>query len=280
VLVNINADNGLVKIPNLDMQAYQGSISNNITLDARKAPLKLQISNNISKLSIGPVLTDFAQSDALTGSLSSSSNLTATGQSIHSIVNSLNGTVQLALSDGVIKGIDAAQQMCETVNKISSLGGVVKTTQSVDKSTAFATIKGLLNFKNGVISNNDFKADLDALNATGKGSINLAAQSLDYRVGLTIQENLFKKSCSVNNKIQNIEWPVNCRGNFSDDPLKMCKPDLSVVEDILKNALKAELEKKLGASIKQKQEELKQELKNKVEEKAKDKLKDALKGLF
>jgi len=280
VLVNINADNGLVKIPNLDMQAYQGSISNNITLDARKTPLKLQINNNINTLSIGPVLQDFAQTDALTGSLSSSTNLTATGQSIHSIVNSLNGKVQLSLTDGVVKGIDAAQQMCETVNQISSLGGIVNNTQSVDKSTAFATIKGLLNFKNGVISNNDFKADLDALNATGKGSINLPAQSLDYRVGLTIQDNLFKKSCSVNNKIQDIEWPVNCRGGFNDDPLDMCKPDLSVVEDVLKNALKAELEEKLGASIEEKSEELKQELKSKVEEKAKDKLKDALKGLF
>ena len=127
-----------------------------------------------------------------------------------------------------------------------------------------------------MISNNNFKADLDAINIAGKGSVNLPLQSLNYRVGLKIQDNLFKKSCSVNNKIQGIEWPVDCKGKFSDDPMKLCKPDLKVVADIAKQALKAKLEKKLGGSIKEK----KQELKKKVEDKVKDKLQGVLKGLF
>jgi AsmA protein len=127
-----------------------------------------------------------------------------------------------------------------------------------------------------VVSNNDFKADLDAISVTGKGTVNLPLQALNYRVGLKIQDNLFKKSCSVNNNIQGIEWPVNCKGNFSDDPITLCKPDLSVLKDIAKNALKAKLENKLGGSIKEK----KQEIEQKLEDKIKNKLEGALKGLF
>ncbi|MEH6445909.1 MAG: AsmA family protein [Oceanospirillaceae bacterium] len=274
--LNIDANNGLVKIPKLNLNVYGGNLSNNITLDARKETLKLSINNKINKLNIGPLLTDFANTDMLTGTLVSSSALTARGQSLHSIINTLNGKTQLSLANGVIKGINAAQKMCETINKISSLGGTVATTQSVDQSTPFATIKGKLNFKNGVMSNKDFTAKLDALDIAGKGSVDLAKQALDYRVGLKIQENLFKKSCSVNNKIQGVEWPIDCKGNFSDDPLKLCKPDLSVVKDLLKNALKEKLSKKLEAKLGGSVKEKKQEIKNKLE----DKLKGALKGLF
>lgn len=276
----VDANQGLVKIPALNLQTYGANITNSVTLDARKQPLKLSLINTTKALQLGPVLKDYAESETLSGALTTSSRLSASGQSVHSIVNSLNGRVKLNLANGVIQGIDAVQTMCETINKVSSLGGAVSKTQSVDKSTPFASINGNLAFKNGVMSNQDFKADLDAINISGKGIVNLPKQALDYRVGLKIQENLFKKSCSVNNKIQGIEWPVDCKGRFSDDPVKLCKPDLSVVKDVLKKALKEKLqqkvEKKLGGSIKEKREELKE----KVEEKVKDKLKDALKGLF
>jgi AsmA protein len=284
---DINAKGGLIKIPKLNMQAYGGSIHNNITLDARKKALSIHIANSVKKLQIGPILTDFAQTDTLTGSLSTNSKLQAYGQSVHSIVNSLGGQVKFNLANGVIKGIDAAQKMCETVNQISSLGGTVAKTQTVDKSTPFANINGLFKIKKGVVSNNDFKAALDAFNATGKGSVNLPKQTLDYRLGLKIQDNLFKKSCSVNNKIQGIEWPIDCKGKFSDDPLNLCRPDLSVVKKLAEKLLKAELEKKLGVSLKAKEKELKakieaqkRELKKKAEDKLKDKLEGALKGLF
>ena len=278
--LSIDANKGLVKIPALNLQVYGGSIANSVTLDARKQPLKLSFVNNTKALQLGPVLADYASTDMLTGALTSNSKLTATGQSVYSIVNSLNGNVKLNLANGVIKGINAVQTMCETVNKVASLGGTVSQTKAVDKTTPFASINGNLAFKNGVMSNQDFKADLDAINIKGKGTVNLPKQALNYRVGLNIQDNLFKKSCSVNNKIQGIEWPVDCKGNFSDDPMKLCKPDLSVVEDILKKALKdklkKKLEKKLGGSVKAK----KAELKKKVEDQVKDKLKGALKGLF
>ena len=147
--LKLDAKDGLVKILKLNMHAYGASINNKITLDARKKNLKISIKNTTSKLKIGPVLADFAQTDVLTGLLNTSSNITASGQSVHSIVNSLNGKVQFTLADGVVKGINAAQKMCETINSISSLGGTISTTKAVDKSTPFASIKGTLNIKNG-----------------------------------------------------------------------------------------------------------------------------------
>ena len=287
LVLDINANKGLVKIAKINMNVYQGSITNNITLDARKKQLRINIKNSINQLQLGPLLKDFAQTDIMTGTLKSNSQLSMTGQSVHSFVNSLSGKTNLILTKGVINGINAAQEMCETVNKIASFGGIASTTQAVDKSTPFASIKGNFTLKNGVVSNKDFNADLDAINARGKGSVNLAKQSLDYRLTLKIQDNLFNKSCSVNDKIEGIDWPIDCKGNFADDPLKLCKPDLSIIKDIAKKALKDKLtkqvEKKLGGTIKAKKQEFKEkkkEIKQKVEEKVKDELKGLLKGLF
>ncbi|NRA20316.1 MAG: AsmA family protein [Oceanospirillaceae bacterium] len=278
--LNLDANKGLVKITKLNMNAYAGAITSQITLDARQQPLQLKINNTVKNLQIGPVLHDFAQSEMMTGTLGINSQLTLSGQSIYSLVNSLSGNIDLSLAEGVIQGINAAQEMCETINKVASLGGLASSTQAVDKSTPFASITGTFKLKNGVVSNQNFNADLDAINASGKGSVNLAKQTLNYRLGLKIQDNLFNKSCSVNNKIQGIVWPIDCKGKFSDDPLTLCKPDLSVVKDIVKKAiqdkLQKKLEKELGGSIKEQQQELQQ----KVEEKVKDKLKGLLKGLF
>lgn len=296
--LSLDAKAGLLKIPKLNMQVYGGSISNDITLDARDEILAISIANSINKLQLGPLLNDFASTDTLSGYLSTVSKLRAQGQSVDSIVNSLAGQVKFNLADGVIKGINAAQQMCETVNKISSLGGTIASTEAVNKSTPFANIDGLFNVQNGLISNNDFRAALDAIKVTGKGTVNLPLQSLNYRLGLKIADNLFKKSCSVNNKIQGIEWPIDCKGKFSDDPLQLCRPDLSVVKTLAEKMLKEQLEKKLGISLKAKEQELKAQLKAKqqalkaqaeakkkelqeaVQEKLKDKLQGALKGLF
>jgi len=274
--LDIDANDAVVNVSKLNLDVYQGSIASSVKLDARKKPLRIQLKNKVNNLQIGPVLKDFAQNEAMTGTLSSNSQLSLSGQSVHSLVNSVTGKVNITLAKGVINGINAAQEMCQTVNNISSLGGTISTTQAVDKSTPFASIKGNFKLANGIVSNQDFNADLDAINAKGKGQVNLPKQSLNYRLGLNIKDNLFNKSCSVNNKIQGIEWPIDCVGHFSDEPLKLCKLDTRVIEKIAKKALedklKKKLETKLGGSVKEK----KQELKEKVE----DKLKNALKGLF
>jgi len=271
----VSAHNGLVKASKLNADMYQGTLRNSVTLDVRKTPVRLSVKKNIKGLQVGDLLKAAADTDALSGALNSQANITARGRSVYDIVHSLNGTTNIQMKDGEIQGIDMAQTVCQGLNTVKSLG---VDTQEVDKSTPFANLSASTKIVNGVVNNPDLKASLDAMALTGKGKVNLPKESLDYRVGLTIKENLFKKTCSIPDSLEGVEFPVDCKGGFDADPAKLCKPDLSVFEEIFKAKAKAK--------VKEKVDEQKDKLKEKLGEKLGDQLggeegaKQLLKGLF
>ncbi len=270
--IAVNAQKGLIKVSRLNTSLFGGNLRNSAVLDVRSTPVKLTSKKSVSGLQIGDFLQVMSPEDkpAMTGTLSSQSEISAQGRSVYAIVNSLNGTANFTVSDGTLNGIDMAQTVCQGFNTIGSLG---INTQQVDASTPFANLGGNFKIRNGVVSNEDLQASLDAIAMKGRGTVDLPQALIDYRLGLTIQENLFKKSCSVNNKIQGIEWPVNCKGSFDTDPAKLCRPDLSVFEDLLKQKLKQEVQQRV-------EEKVEEKVKAQVEEKLGDDAKKLLKGLF
>lgn len=267
VEVALRAHGGLVDVSRINANLLGGSVRGNAVLDVRKEPVALSAKNNVSGLQLGTLLqTLTGEKPRVTGTLSSQADIRANGRSVHAIVNSLNGDAKFNVTDGVLEGISMAQTICQGFNTLGSLG---LNSQQVDRSTPFANLGGNFRIRNGVISNQDLAASLDAMALKGRGSVNLPQRSLDYRLGLSIEENLFKQSCSVNNKIQGIEWPVNCKGSFDTPPAELCRPDLGVFEDLVKQQLKREV-----------QEKVESEVGDKLEEKLGESAKGLLKGLF
>jgi AsmA protein len=266
----LSAAKGVITLNKANMQVLGGSVNSSGTLNVTSNTPKLAINKSVKGLQLGDLLTQLNGSAPITGSLSTQANITATGLTQQAIMNSLNGTIDLTLTNGVIQGIDMAQQMCQTINNISAMGQL-SAAAKVDGSTPFAKMSGRFNVKNGVISNNDLNVDLDAMNLSGKGTASLPESSLDYRLGLVIQDNLFNKTCTINNKLEGVTWPIRCKGSFDTAPAELCKPDVEAMQDMVEKALKEKAK-----------EEVKSKVKDKVEEKIKDKLGDdkAVKGLL
>jgi uncharacterized protein involved in outer membrane biogenesis len=262
----VDANKGIVKAKRINVDMYGGKIRNSVTLDARKKPLKITTKKSVSGLQIGDLLTDLAGEAQLTGTLNTKANVTSYGQSVHSIVNSMNGTANITVLNGVVKGINVAQELCQTINNLSAAGSV-KPAKTVDQSTPFAKMGGNFTIKKGVISNKDLGVRLDAMNIKGKGAVNLPKALIDYQLALIIEENLFKKTCPVNNRLEGVEWPMRCKGSFDLEPTQLCKPDARAIRSILKKAITSKI---------------KDELSTKVQDKLKDKLggDDAVKGLL
>ena len=237
-----SAHNGLVNMSKINADMYNGTLRNSVVIDVRKSPTKFTIKKNVKGIQIGELLKDLADVDRLTGTFNTRTDMTAKGESVYDIVNSLNGNANVTMPDGTVKGIDIAQTICQGFNNIAALG---VDADQVDRSTPFADLSSNFRFTNGVISNNDLITKLDAITLRGKGTVNLPAQDLDYRLGLTIEENLFKKTCAVNNNLEGVEWPVNCKGSFDTAPAKLCRPDTSVLKELLKQKAKKQLEGKL-----------------------------------
>jgi AsmA protein len=237
-----SAHGGLVNISKINADMYSGSLRNSVVIDVRKSPTRFTVKKNVKGIQIGDMLKDLADTDRLTGTFNTQTEVTAQGESVYAMVNSLNGNANITMPDGTVKGIDIAQTICQGFNNVAALG---VNADQVDRSTPFADLSSNFKFTNGVVSNNDLITKLDAITLRGKGNVSLPAQNLDYRLGLTIEENLFKKTCAVNNNLEGVEWPVNCKGSFDTEPAKLCRPDASVLKELLKQKAKKQLEGKL-----------------------------------
>jgi AsmA protein len=264
--LSTSADNGLIRLTRFKTDVFEGQINATARIDARKTPLQLSVSKQINGVQIGSVLQTLADTDVMAGKLNAKAELSMSGQSIHAWINSLNGTANLGMAEGLIKGIDAAQSMCQGINNLSALW---INAEQVDKTTPFADLGASFNIRNGVVSNQDLKAQLDAMALAGSGSINLPQQTLDYRVGLTIEDNLFNQSCSVNDRLEGVEVPVNCKGGFYDEPAKLCRLDTSFISDIIKAEARRKIEEKVGPQVE-----------DKLKEKLGEEGAGVLKGLF
>jgi AsmA protein len=264
--LSLSADRGLIRLTRFSAGVFEGQVNATARIDARKAPLQLSVSKQISGVQIGSVLQTLADTDVMAGKFNAKADLSMSGQSIHAWVNSLNGSVNISMTEGLIKGIDAAQSLCQGINNLSALW---INAEQVDKTTPFADLNASFNLVNGVVSNRDLSAILDALSVAGRGTVNLPRQTLDYRLGITIEDNLFNQSCSVNNRLQGVEIPVNCTGSFHDEPAKLCRLDTSFIGNLLKAEAKRKVEEKIGTQVEDK-------LKKKLGEEGAN----VLKGLF
>ncbi len=264
--LSVSASNGLIKLTRFNTSVFDGQVSTTAQLDARKAPLRISLAPRITGLQIGNALQTLADTDVVAGKLDSRADISMSGQSVHAWVNSLNGSASVQMAEGLIKGIDAAQSMCQGINNLSALW---IDAEQVDKTTPFADLGARFTLRNGVVSNNDLSAKLDAMSVTGRGTINLPHQVLDYRIGMTLEDNLFNQSCSVNDRLEGVEVPVNCTGSFYDEPAKLCRLDTSFISDLLKAEAKRKVEEKIGTQVE-----------DKLKEKLGEEGAGVLKGLF
>jgi AsmA protein len=264
--LSLTADQGLIRLTRFSAGVFEGQVNATARIDARKAPLQLSVSKQISGVQIGSVLQTLADTDVMAGKFNAKADLSMSGQSIHAWVNSLNGSANIGMAEGLIKGIDAAQSLCQGINNLSALW---INAEQVDKTTPFADLGANFSIRNGVVSNQDLKAKLDAIALAGRGSVDLPRQALDYRVGLTIEDNLFNQSCSVNNRLEGVEVPVNCKGGFYDEPAKLCRLDTSFISDIIKAEARRKVEEKVGTQVE-----------DKLKEKLGEEGAGVLKGLF
>lgn len=251
--LKLTANKGLINVTRLSTGLFDGSLSATASLDARNKTPKSHVKGNINKVKIGKMLTALADSDIATGTFTSTFDITTSGLDADSITRHLNGTSHFTLSDGTIKGINIAASACQGLTDFSSLAN---NSDDSDNATPFTQLDGRVNITNGVIANNDLTASLDQMKLAGKGKINLPAQSLDYHLGLTLEDDLFDGRCSVNKRLKGVEIPLRCNGKMSTPPAKLCGFDKSAIGDVLKakakDKVKEKVKEKVGDKLREK----------------------------
>ena len=234
-LTNIRAKlrDGKLTLRLVDVRAYQGAMSGTVSLRGGKS-VAFASDIRAKDVQLEPMLGELLDIDRLRGSGTTNLSLSGQGGSLHAIMTSLSGKGDVTFGQGSIRGIDLAAMMR---NLKSAFGGF-------EGATEFSSLTGSFSMDKGVLQNVDLSLLSPLFRASGKGSVDVGGQAMNYVVTPTRLS-----------KDAEVSVPVIITGPWRD--LKF-RPDLEKLLDLL-------LDKKLKDS-----EELR---------KAKEKLKAAKKKL-
>ncbi len=257
VRLEIKAANGRVDVSPIAASLYQGSLAGVLSVQATATPV-IAVKQNLTGISVGPLLKDAANFDSLQGKGNVSVDVSGQGATVSAIKKALNGNAAIKLNDGAIKGIDIAGSIRNAKAKLGALRGEQNQAASQAEKTDFSELAATFSIKNGVAHNSDLAAKSPLLRLGGEGDIDLGNENLNYLVKATVVATAAGQGGKEIADLSGVTVPVRLTGPFTSPQYKI---DFA---GIAAGAAKAVVEKK------------KEEIKTQVQ----DKLKDQLKGLF
>ena len=273
---NINAQlrlaNGRLELSPHSAQLYQGSIAGALTADVNGNRFTLK--ENLSGVTIGPLLKDLADKDVLEGRGNLSLDLSASGVSVGTLKKALNGSARIELKDGAIKGINLAETLRKAKSALSARSATEQGANKQEK-TDFSELSASFAIGNGIARNEDLSLKSPFVRLTGAGDINIGGDSIDYLAKVSVVASASGQGGQDLASLKGLTLPVRLSGPY--DALKY-RIDFGamvgeVAKEKAKGALQDAISEKLGiGSAKTKTDGQKAD--------PKDQARDALRGLF
>ena len=154
-----------------EMRAFDGLLVGEMVANNRSG---LSVATNLTLSGVGlmPLLRQTAGFERLTGTADAQIRLLGVGQSVDAIMRSLSGEGRLAFGAGEIRGFDLAGMLRNLDPGYVGEGN----------STVYDSIGASFTLRDGVLRNEDLSMVAEYLSVTGRGSVDLGGQTLDYRV--------------------------------------------------------------------------------------------------
>ena len=254
VRLDIKSAGGRLNVNPLSANLYEGSMRGSLSATASANP-QVSLQQQLTGINVGPLLKDVADKDLLEGRGNVGLDVTTQGATVSAMKKNLNGSANVNLRDGAIKGINIASSLRNAQASLGLKGGSTTQNASGTEKTDFSELSASFVIRNGVAHNDDLAAKSPLIRLGGNGDINIGADSMDYLAKATVVGTLKGQGGKEESQLRGVTVPVRISGAF--DALKY-KLDLG--------ALATETAK---AKLEEKKEEFKEKATNKL-----------LKGLF
>lgn len=233
--------NGLVEVSPLKASLYEGSVASTVSLDVRGNTPLINVIPSIDGIQIQPLLIDFMEMDKISGATYLNGELNSKGNRVDALMAALQGDLLVDIRNGALVGTNLTKSVCE---------GIAYTRKAnIDEGkfgedTPFETMKFPAHIMNGQVSTPGLNISSVGLQVTGDGVVSLTNSSLDYQANVGFPGSALDDDCLVNEKMAKLTFPIVCRGQFSDDPVGLCRPDLKGFGNLFIDLAKAELKLK------------------------------------
>lgn len=180
----------------------------------------------------------------LRGNLNLTGDFSATGLTTTEIINHLAGNAHANISQGELIGINYKALACEGISLLAknSFPKNSFSKNTAPQTTKFKTLSATVSISNGIIQNNALKMEIPGLSANGSGTINLNRETLDYRIGLHVNESTNIPNCKIDRYLKNVTIPLRCQGSFINAGANLCGIDQDAIGKMVADVAKSKIE--------------------------------------
>ncbi len=225
---NVELNRGVVQLNPLTAQIFGGQANGSITADVRPNPMTYVANIKLANVDANQLLSSVSSvKNTVYGTLAASPNITFATPESGDIVQTLNGTLALNLTNGKIMKLDLPSELA----KIGKFGG-----GGSKGYTAISQMTGTFTVHNGVAQTNDLKAALDIGSMAATGTMNLVNQGLDMHVTAVLNKGFSQSvggagiggylNTALANKNGELVLPVLITGNMNHP---LVAPDLQQI---------------------------------------------------
>lgn len=245
VRADVKAANGRADIAPHSANLYEGKVAGALSLQAEGNRIALK--ENLTGISIGPLLKDVAQKDMLEGRGNIALDVNAAGPTVEAMKKALAGSARVELKDGAYKGFNLAEALRKAK---TAFGGSKEEKAAADqtKQTDFSEMSASFIIKNGVAHNEDLEVKAPLFRIGGTGDINIGSSSLDYTTKATVVATSKGQGGAELEQLSGLTVPVRLHGPF--DAIKYDVNYGAVARDAAKSKVGEKLEKELGGKLK------------------------------
>jgi AsmA protein len=241
VEMSVKAKDGLIRLNPFGARLYDGTYRGDIRVDARGKRLRTTVNEKLKGVQAGPLLKDLQGRDRITGTANVNIAMQTLGATPEEVKKSLKGTATFAFTDGAINGVNIPRMIREANARIK---GIKLPPEKVEQKTDFSELRGSLQVEKGIARNDDFIAMTPLLRINGKGTANLPAETVDYRVKATVVRTLKGQGGEELRDLVGIPIPIHVTGTFAKPNYALDTQALA--EAVAKSKVDDVIEEKVG----------------------------------
>ncbi len=173
----LTVTNGIARLNIPQAGFYEGTISAEITANGAGTVPAIDLVAAMEGVEALPLLSDASGFDRVEGRLKASVQVAGAGADSQAFARSLNGPINVVISDGALRGIDVAG----LVRNVRSLIGSGYA-QDANARTEFSELSVPITITNGVARAENIRVLGPFVRMSGAGNVDLASQTINMRL--------------------------------------------------------------------------------------------------
>ena len=244
VSVGLDTQDGRMRIQPIAASLYGGQYNGDVRIDVSGATPTLSFDEKLEGVDLAQLARAMFEQENVTGTVSGSFSLAGRGKDTDEIRETLGGTVSFELADGTYEGTDI---WWELRRARALLRQEDPPERKLPARTRFTSVTASGKVTNGVLSNDDLRAELPFMQLTGSGDVDLNAGTVDYGLRARIFEKPELMGTATPEEIDDFTKTVI--------PLRISGPVTSPtvapdVEALLRERVEEEVKEKLEEKLK------------------------------